>query len=166
MAQLLVRNVPEEVVRALKQRAAAHGRSAEAEHRELLRALLGGGSDAPAREYLASAAQGNAESPWAPPRVAENSLPGYSVDMRKPTSRITTQGQVSIPAEVRRRLGVAAGSVLEWDPQGAAYLVRRLTRHSSEDLHQLAFDKTPARRELAQFKAGIRALMKRKHARR
>ena len=43
VAQLTVRNVNDQVVRALKQRAAAHGRSAEAEHRELLRnALLPG----------------------------------------------------------------------------------------------------------------------------
>jgi plasmid stability protein len=42
MAQLIVRNVEEAVVRALKIRAAREGRSAEAEHRELLRrALLG-----------------------------------------------------------------------------------------------------------------------------
>jgi hypothetical protein len=40
MAQLVVRNVDEEVVRALKLRAASHGRSAEAEHRELLKAAL------------------------------------------------------------------------------------------------------------------------------
>lgn len=43
MAQLTVRNVETQVVRALKKRAAVHGRSAEAEHRELLRdALLPG----------------------------------------------------------------------------------------------------------------------------
>ncbi|MCA8932236.1 MAG: plasmid stabilization protein [Rhodospirillaceae bacterium] len=40
MAQLTVRNVNDQIVRALKQRAAAHGRSAEAEHREILRATL------------------------------------------------------------------------------------------------------------------------------
>ena len=40
MAQLTVRNVSAAVVHALKQRAAANGRSAEAEHRELLRAAL------------------------------------------------------------------------------------------------------------------------------
>ena len=38
--QLTVRNVSEEIVRMLKQRAAAHGRSAEAEHREILREAL------------------------------------------------------------------------------------------------------------------------------
>ena len=40
MGQLTVRNVNEQVIRALRQRAAAHGRSAEAEHREILRAAL------------------------------------------------------------------------------------------------------------------------------
>lgn len=38
MAQLLVRNISDEVVRALKTRAASHGRSVEAEHRALLEA--------------------------------------------------------------------------------------------------------------------------------
>ena len=37
---LIVRNIDEGVAIALKQRAAAHGRSAEAEHREILRAVL------------------------------------------------------------------------------------------------------------------------------
>lgn len=36
MAQLLVRNVPDEVARKLKIRAAAHGVSAEEEHRRIL----------------------------------------------------------------------------------------------------------------------------------
>lgn len=40
MSQLVVRNLEEEVVRALKLRAARHGRSAEAEHREILRQAL------------------------------------------------------------------------------------------------------------------------------
>ena len=40
MAQLTVRKLSTQVVDALKQRAAAHGRSAEAEHREILRKTL------------------------------------------------------------------------------------------------------------------------------
>jgi plasmid stability protein len=40
MAQLIVRNLDEGLVRKLKTRAARHGRSAEAEHREILRAAL------------------------------------------------------------------------------------------------------------------------------
>jgi plasmid stability protein len=45
MAQLIVRNLPEVVVRRLKVRAASHGRSAEAEHRAILEGALG--SDRP-----------------------------------------------------------------------------------------------------------------------
>ena len=36
MADLLVRGIDQAVVRALKERAEAHGRSVEAEHREIL----------------------------------------------------------------------------------------------------------------------------------
>ena len=40
MKQLIVRNIEDEVVRALKIRAAQRGRSMEAEHREILRDTL------------------------------------------------------------------------------------------------------------------------------
>ena len=40
MAQLIVRDLDPALVRRLKQRAAAHGRSAEAEHRQILRDAL------------------------------------------------------------------------------------------------------------------------------
>lgn len=44
MAQLLVRNVDEETVAWLKARAAAHGRSVEAEHRDILRQVRAAGA--------------------------------------------------------------------------------------------------------------------------
>ena len=40
MGQLIVRNLDEDVILALKRRAARHGRSAEAEHRAILREVL------------------------------------------------------------------------------------------------------------------------------
>jgi antitoxin FitA len=40
MAQLIVRDIPQEVVSRLKRRAASRGRSAEAEHREILKQVL------------------------------------------------------------------------------------------------------------------------------
>jgi plasmid stability protein len=40
MANLVVRNLDQRLVDALKQRAARHGRSAEAEHRAILEAVL------------------------------------------------------------------------------------------------------------------------------
>jgi antitoxin FitA len=43
MPQLLVRDVPQDVVEVLKRRAAEHGRSAEAEHRSILEESLRAG---------------------------------------------------------------------------------------------------------------------------
>jgi antitoxin FitA len=45
MASLVVRNIEDELVVRLKQRAAKTGRSAEAEHREILRQALAGEAD-------------------------------------------------------------------------------------------------------------------------
>jgi plasmid stability protein len=45
MATLTVRNLEDEVVRRLRIRAAENGRSAEAEHREILKAALVGGHE-------------------------------------------------------------------------------------------------------------------------
>jgi plasmid stability protein len=53
MATLTVRNLEEDVVRRLRIRAAEHGRSAEAEHREILRAALIGGDQQAARHDVA-----------------------------------------------------------------------------------------------------------------
>jgi plasmid stability protein len=43
MPQLLVRDVPRDVVEALKRRASSNGRSAEAEHRDILEKALRAG---------------------------------------------------------------------------------------------------------------------------
>ena len=53
MAFLTVRNVSDELVAALKRRAAANGRSAEAEHRELLQEALLGANEAFATQAAA-----------------------------------------------------------------------------------------------------------------
>ena len=52
MGQLLVRNVGDDLLRALKRRAARHGRSAEAEHREILREALASDVDRPSFKEL------------------------------------------------------------------------------------------------------------------
>jgi plasmid stability protein len=53
MATLTVRNLDEEIVRRLRIRAAEHGCSAEAEHREILRTSLIVGSKQEARQQVA-----------------------------------------------------------------------------------------------------------------
>jgi len=52
MAQLLVRDIEGEVVRELKVRAARHGRSAEEEHRQILREALRPGGPAQSLKEL------------------------------------------------------------------------------------------------------------------
>jgi len=81
-------------------------------------------------------------------------------------SKLTAQGQISVPAEVRRELGLAPGSVLEWRQEGAHYVVRRATRHTSEEIHAALFAEPPESKSLAELKAGIKQRVKQKHARR
>lgn len=82
-------------------------------------------------------------------------------------SKLTAQGQVSVPAVVRRRLGVGPGAVLEWDEHEGAVIVRRAGRYSSEDVHRALFPKrAPKSRTLGQIKDGIRRYARRRHARR
>jgi len=81
-------------------------------------------------------------------------------------SRVTAQGQVSVPAEVRRKLGVGPGSVLEWNEEGGAMVVRRSGRHSSLEVHRALFgDRSPARHGLRELKDGIRRHVRQRHAR-
>jgi antitoxin FitA len=54
MAQLLVRGVEDETVAWLKARAAAHGRSVEAEHREILRQARANGAPEDFWEHAAT----------------------------------------------------------------------------------------------------------------
>ena len=81
-------------------------------------------------------------------------------------SRVTAQGQVSVPAEGRRKLGIGPGSLLEWNEEGNAVVVRRSGRYTSMDIHQAVFgheDLPP--RSVAALKEGIRKHVRARHAR-
>lgn len=81
-------------------------------------------------------------------------------------SRVTTQGQISIPAEVRKKLGIGPGSTLEWDEDGDRIVVRRSGLVSSEDIHRALFSEgSPKAKSLRQLKEGIRDYMRKRHAR-
>ena len=79
-------------------------------------------------------------------------------------SKLTAQGQVSVPARVRQRLGVGPGSVLEWDEDGDQVVVRKAGRHSSEDIHRVLFAKRPRARTVEDLKTGIRRYIRKRHA--
>ena len=79
-------------------------------------------------------------------------------------SKLTSQGQISIPAEVRRKLGVGPGAMIEWESAGRQMVVRRAGRYSSEEIHQLLFPKGPPRiRPLAELNAGIARYIRKRH---
>ena len=81
-------------------------------------------------------------------------------------SKVTAQGQISVPAEVRRKLGVGPGSVLEWAEEGDDVVVRRAVRYTSEDVHRALFPTQPKARKLEELKEGIRRYVRGRHARR
>ena len=82
-------------------------------------------------------------------------------------SKLTGQGQISVPAQIRRKLGVGPGSVLEWLEADGNIVVRRSGRYSSEEIHHALFTAAsstrPKARSLAELKQGIRREMKRRH---
>lgn len=81
------------------------------------------------------------------------------------TSKLTAQAQVSVPAAIRRKLGLGPGSVLAWEEDGDRVVVRRVGRHSSAEIHSALFPKRPQRQAPGDVKAGIRAYMRKRHAR-
>ena len=74
MANLIVRGIDETLVRTLKHRAAKHGRSAEAEHREILASAL----RQPRKRHLAEALASNLPTViQAPMENAPTPTPGH-----------------------------------------------------------------------------------------
>ena len=83
--------------------------------------------------------------------------------MSPPQSKVTAQGQISVPAEIRRKLGIGPGSILEWDEEGESVVVRRAGRYSSADIHGALFSKQPRPRKVKELKQAIRRHIRLKH---
>ena len=85
--------------------------------------------------------------------------------MPLPRSKLTTQGQISVPAEVRRKLGLGPGAVLEWDEEDGRIVVRRAGRFTSQDIHRALFAGAPPKRaSVEDLKQGIRRHIKKRYA--
>jgi AbrB family looped-hinge helix DNA binding protein len=80
-------------------------------------------------------------------------------------SKLTSQGQISVPIDIRRKLGVGPGSILEWDEVGDQIIVRRSARFTSEDIHRALFpERAPKSRTVDEMKEGIRRRARERHA--
>ena len=81
-------------------------------------------------------------------------------------SKVMARGRTSVPAVVRRKLGIGPGSLLEWIEDGDKIIVRRAGRFSSDDIHRALFGKrAPATRTVDQMKQGIHSYVQKRHAR-
>lgn len=74
--------------------------------------------------------------------------------------------QVSAPVQkrIRRRLGLAFGSKIEWCRTGDDVSVRPASKFSSRDIHEAVFHVLPERRCIAGLDEGIRFRARRLHA--
>jgi len=82
-------------------------------------------------------------------------------------SKLTAQGQISVPVEIRRKLGLRPGSILEWTEEGGRVVVHRAGRFSSEEVCRALFPEGPSKpRSLQELKEGIRKAVRARHARR
>jgi bifunctional DNA-binding transcriptional regulator/antitoxin component of YhaV-PrlF toxin-antitoxin module len=68
--------------------------------------------------------------------------------------------------DVRRKLGIGPGSILEWDENDGEIVVRRTGRFTSEEIHQALFARKPKARSLDQLKEGIRHHVRKRYEKR
>lgn len=81
-------------------------------------------------------------------------------------SKVTVQGQISVPAEVRKKLGVGPGSTLEWSEENGKVVVSKGGRFGWKDVRAALFGDTPPKaHSLGTLKTGLRQHIRRKHAR-
>ena len=86
--------------------------------------------------------------------------------MKRIESRITSQGQISIPARIRQKLGLTPGATIEWCERGDEVIVRRATKYTSRDIHDTLFATPPDAHGAGDMDEGIRTYLRRRHARR
>ena len=80
-------------------------------------------------------------------------------------SKVTAQGQISVPAEIRKKLGLRPGSVLEWDEKGGEVVVRRAGRYTSAQVHEVLFGVSHTPKAKVDVKEGIRKHLRQRYAR-
>jgi antitoxin PrlF len=82
-------------------------------------------------------------------------------------SKVTAQGQISVPVDVRKKLGIVPGSILEWVEDGDQIVIRRVGKYTFEDIHREIFASKPVVKKTdAELKEGLRDYIRKKHARR
>ena len=93
----------------------------------------------------------------------------YDEYMKKIQTKLTSQGQVSVPAAVRSFLNLKPGSTLVWSQDGDRIVVERATRHTTAEVHQALFASGPpagvSAKSLTELKQGLKQSIRQRRPR-
>jgi len=79
-------------------------------------------------------------------------------------SKITSKGQISVPAAVRKQLDLGPGARIEWIERNGEIVVRRASRYTSEEIHEAVFRKKKPVASVEDMDEGIKTRVKKKYA--
>ena len=78
-------------------------------------------------------------------------------------SRITSQGQVSIPVSVLRQFGLAPGEVITWDMRDGFLIIEKAGQYGLEDVRKCLKLPKGLRKTDEEIREGIKHRMRAKH---
>lgn len=81
-------------------------------------------------------------------------------------TKLTSQGQVSVPAAIRHLLALTPGTAIVWTHDNGHIRVQRAVKHTTQDIHKALFGDTHhvEPKTLRELKQGIATYIKNKHA--
>ena len=81
-------------------------------------------------------------------------------------SKVSAEGQVTIPEDVSKKLGIGPGSEINWEEEDGKIVIRSVVNYSFADIHRIVFGGRKFKRQtVAQMDEGIRKYLRKKHAR-
>jgi AbrB family looped-hinge helix DNA binding protein len=88
------------------------------------------------------------------------------VAMALARAKLTRQNQISVPAEVRKKLGLESGALVEFTEDGGKVIMRRVGRYTWEGVRKAVFPKGPPKpHTLEALKEGVARYMRKTHRR-
>lgn len=84
--------------------------------------------------------------------------------MKPVESRITSKGQITVPAAVRERLELGPGTRIEWLEHEGEIVVRRASRFTSQEIHEAVFRTRKPAVSIEEMDQAIEARMRKKYA--
>ena len=79
-------------------------------------------------------------------------------------SRITAQGQVSIPVAVMKAFGLAPGEVVEWESLDGMLVVQKAGTYALDDVRKALQLPKGLRKTDEEIREGVKERMRKKHA--